>query len=370
RVGVGPDSPSTGGHPPTARLVGFIKALVPFGLGVALTFGPWLIKNWVETGNPVYPLLYDVFGGRDWDAVLDAKWKAAHSPPHHNPLNFFTDLRGVFVGSDWQSGLMLAGVPLGLFALGKDPRRWGLLIFAVYLYVAWWVLTHRIDRFWLPMMPILAVLAALGLSHERVPRVAARAVLGLNILYNFAFITTPLCGNNAFLADLPSLHKAILKFAPAIEAVNTLPDDAVPLLVGEAATLEANKPVLYNTVFDRSLFVADVFGTEGSTAGAGVPLSAEEIRVNFRSRGVTHVVVDWGEVVRYGTTYGFWEEVTPGLFDRLVAAGVFADERVTAVMPTAERDSARRALLESWLGPLRDGQPVARVVVYEVADPD
>lgn len=42
------------------------KTLLP-ALGIALLLvSPWLIRNVMWTGNPVYPLAYSVFGGEDW----------------------------------------------------------------------------------------------------------------------------------------------------------------------------------------------------------------------------------------------------------------------------------------------------------------
>src|SRR5690606_16894712 len=33
-----------------------LRTAAAFSLGVAVTFGPWALKNLIETGNPVYPL--------------------------------------------------------------------------------------------------------------------------------------------------------------------------------------------------------------------------------------------------------------------------------------------------------------------------
>ena len=38
-----------------------IMTLLAFTLGCVITFGPWLIKNAVHTGNPVYPLIGTIF---------------------------------------------------------------------------------------------------------------------------------------------------------------------------------------------------------------------------------------------------------------------------------------------------------------------
>ena len=82
---------------------------------------PWLAKNVVDTGNPVYPLAYRVFGGRHWDEAQDAKWSAAHGSAvqGRRPVSFdalaesVVDVAG---RSDWQSPLYVALAPLALLA--------------------------------------------------------------------------------------------------------------------------------------------------------------------------------------------------------------------------------------------------------------
>ena len=81
-----------------------------FTAGVLLTIGPWLLKNLAETGNPVYPLLYSVFGGRDWDAELNAKWKAGHSPDNHSPVDLAVKFVDVTLKSDWLSPLLFGWI--------------------------------------------------------------------------------------------------------------------------------------------------------------------------------------------------------------------------------------------------------------------
>ena len=55
--------------------------IVPaFVLGWAVVMTPWLAKNMIDTGNPVYPLGYRVFGGTHWDAAQEAKWWRVHGP--------------------------------------------------------------------------------------------------------------------------------------------------------------------------------------------------------------------------------------------------------------------------------------------------
>ncbi len=74
-------SSSQGVPSPSAK--GLLQLIVrhwPWALGVTLFIGPWLLKNLVETGNPIYPLGWTIFGGADWDAELNAKWRRAIKP--------------------------------------------------------------------------------------------------------------------------------------------------------------------------------------------------------------------------------------------------------------------------------------------------
>src|SRR5262249_27223978 len=57
------------------RQFGLLLAVV---LGAGIACGPWFAKNWVMTGNPVYPLLYRLFDGRNWTPEKNGKWEWGH----------------------------------------------------------------------------------------------------------------------------------------------------------------------------------------------------------------------------------------------------------------------------------------------------
>jgi hypothetical protein len=43
-----------------------VSAATAFALVVLVAAAPWYVRNTVETGNPLYPFGYGVFGGRHW----------------------------------------------------------------------------------------------------------------------------------------------------------------------------------------------------------------------------------------------------------------------------------------------------------------
>jgi len=51
-------------------------SLALFAITALLIASPWYLKNWTFTGNPVYPFLFDLFGGRFWDEFR-ANWYAS-----------------------------------------------------------------------------------------------------------------------------------------------------------------------------------------------------------------------------------------------------------------------------------------------------
>ena len=54
--------------------------VLAYAMGWAIVMTPWLAKNVVDTGNPVYPLGYRVFGARHWDDARERQWAHAHGP--------------------------------------------------------------------------------------------------------------------------------------------------------------------------------------------------------------------------------------------------------------------------------------------------
>ena len=316
---------------------GLISAVIPFGLlalvdalrrraprvvlayafGWAAIMAPWMARNVIDTGNPVYPLAYRVFGGAHWDAALDAKWNHAHGPKQiggQQLLDSFLDVAG---RSDWQSPLYTALAPLAL--LRRGSRRWvaWLWSYAVYLFFTWWLFTHRLDRFWLPLLPVLAVLAGIGADWVRhwCWGIVLAVLMSLAIITNFAYVSTALAGFNEWTGDLNVLRASVPEMLnrPLTRLEAELPAGAKVLLVGQAAVFHFQRPVIYNTVFNRDTLEALTRHRR-----------PDEIRKEFRRRGITHVYVDWYEIDRYRSpgNYGFTDYVTPALLGRLVAEGV------------------------------------------------
>ncbi|MCY2967502.1 MAG: hypothetical protein NT069_28370, partial [Planctomycetota bacterium] len=58
--------------------------------------------------------------------------------------------------------LLFSLAPLTLFFRESRPAALRLWLYVGWLFVSCWALTHRLDRFWVPMLPIVALLAGAG----------------------------------------------------------------------------------------------------------------------------------------------------------------------------------------------------------------
>ncbi len=101
-----------------------IAPVLAYLLGWSMVMAPWLARNVVDTGNPVYPLGYHVFGGRHWDEAREAQWSRRHGPKEATLDALGNSLVDVAGRSDWQSPLYLAFAPLALIRPGRAGWCW------------------------------------------------------------------------------------------------------------------------------------------------------------------------------------------------------------------------------------------------------
>jgi hypothetical protein len=294
-----------------------------FVVGWAAIMGPWLAKNVVDTKNPVYPLSGSVFGGRNWDSAREAQWHAAHGPKPITASQLWESIVDLAGRSDFQSPLYVLLAPLALFRPGSRRLALALWGYVLYLFVTWWLFTHRIDRFWLPLLPALAVLAGLGADWDRgrAWSVLLGFILSLSLSINLTDISTALAGLNEWTGDLVAMRRSVPAMwnPPMARLDRELPPEARPLMVGQAAVFHMNRRVLYNTVFNPE--------TIELLADDKPP---DEFRRALHGRGLTHVYVDWREIHRNRKPggYGFTDFVTRERFAGWVATGVLGNPRL------------------------------------------
>jgi 4-amino-4-deoxy-L-arabinose transferase-like glycosyltransferase len=309
-----------------------LRSVVIFGLGVLLFFGPWLVRNAVWTGNPVYPLAYSIFGGTNWSPEKAAKFAAGHRSTDFSLGSVARYVVEIPVLSDWQSGLVFALAPIPIAVCLFRRRQgveactavWMLSALVLWQFAAFYLFTHRLDRFWLPLLPYACVLAGAGWSAF--PHAwrswLVTPLCSVALLYNFAYSITPYCALNDRTADLFRAHREFSK-GRASKAVlladesGKIPFGARVLYVGFAGVYYSDHPYRYNSVFDDALL--EILVADPKSPNGIAPLA--ELRRRFRERGIDYVVVDWEWIRKYRSpgNYGYTEFITPKLFDELMA---------------------------------------------------
>lgn len=176
---------------------------------------PWLIRNYVLLGNPFWPFLYGILGGRVIPDGISGSFSLANLFSLQHIVRFFLELFGAPVGSLASasfvnlpfSGILVAvwlaaaavfflPVVLGVFAKGVRHRyliyAWAAAFLAVTLL---YIMSIGIvsARFILPAAPALGILWALGIDRVLGSRIGSKAAVAvLIIIFGCIFIFSAL----------------------------------------------------------------------------------------------------------------------------------------------------------------------------------
>ena len=156
------------------------RGLALYGLAGALIASPWLIRNVIWTGNPVFPLAMKAFGRAHFDAIQQQRFELAHSPqPEDRPLvaRFGRAGREILIG--WQFGYVIWPLAVAGLVLAKARRREMLLLGSLLLTVliVWIGFTHLLGRFFVLCIPIAAIAVALATPKQWRPIATVGSIL-------------------------------------------------------------------------------------------------------------------------------------------------------------------------------------------------
>ncbi|HID30525.1 MAG TPA: phospholipid carrier-dependent glycosyltransferase, partial [Desulfobacterales bacterium] len=243
---------------------------------------PWLIKNAVYTGNPVYPLLGKLFDGPEWDAEREAKFLKAHRAPPVGPLKAVrTCLRQVFRGKG-ASGLFIIFL-LPLF-WSRKPRSVLYLLGFICIFLFFWVyFTHHIERFLVPLIPCICLLAGEGYAacfkEKRCAVLASILVWILVGVHTFQAVLLQTAAGDLRLALSGDAEGYLKKqLGPAIAPILYLnelnresrgPGQFKVLFLGEARTFYcSDNYFVAATVFDKHWLDRAMDGAVGGGVGS------------------------------------------------------------------------------------------------------
>ena len=284
--------------------------LATFVLPAVLVAMPWYIKNWAFTGNPVYPFLFDLFGGQFWDAFR-ANWYAAAGtgigwrPDTLLALPWLLTL-GVRDMNFWDGRtgpLLLLFLPLVVWAgfsrRSERPAAIGsLLVYALAQFIFWtagviWTKSLWQSRLLLPSLVALTPVAGwvwVNLTRFDLRRFAlsrfVNIAIGLTLaltLVDIGLLTLKI-DPLPYLTGLESrdayLTRRLGAYYATMQRINqTLPAEAVIVFLWEPRSYDCQRDCRPDSILDTFPHLAHQYG------------SAQAIAQAWRQAGVTHVLI-------------------------------------------------------------------------------
>ncbi len=295
------------------------KSAAIFLLAAGLAVGPWYAKNALFTGNPVYPL---VFGGRTRTPERMEQWNRAHQVPRdaqgrrYSPAQLADSLALVGWRSRLTHPLLIPLAVLAGWVYRRQRSIRGLLALLLWVFAVWWLATHRVDRFLVPVVSWVSLLAGCGfVAFSRLAgRRIAIALLLASLAYGGMYSISPTTGlhDPRLLVSLAELRRdepdepgGPSRVSAAHRYLNDrLEPNQRVLLVGDAQPFDLEVPVLYNTCFDPCHFERLLRDRRG-----------DQRREALQAEGISHVFIHWGELARYRSpgNYGYSDFVTRDL---------------------------------------------------------
>lgn len=275
-------------------------------LTTALVASPWLIRNVAWTGNPVFPLVTDVFGKAHFTDDQVDRYRIAHRPPDAEA----SVGKRITIGWDrteLSPQFAYLVLPVGaVAAIALCRRREALFIglSVVAMTLVWLSATHVMPRFLTPIVPLLGVLIALAPvpTVATVSYAAAQCAIGLWLVFGWLSPRLELGRQGLFyLSDLTIIATDETRAAAASS-------DKVAL-IGDAQGFFYAIPsqrLIYRSVFDVSI------PPGGNVVDGWLGKSVEQLR-----REGCWVIINTSELNRLCGSYRHLPKPPPPPFDQV-----------------------------------------------------
>jgi hypothetical protein len=290
----------------TRRSGSAMHGLIIFCLLTLLFLLPWLIKNFILTGNPVYPNLYRIFDGRDWSPALARHvsiW--LQSMGMGKGLGDFLLLTWRMTVYGWHTYERFAGIitPFYFFPLIFIPFAWRRtrltlhLLLAVVIYMACWFWGSQQVRFFIPGLALMSIVAGSliarcfaqnGYFKSPLPIVLSYMVIaGVSLLIDPRDLN--FLGQNlgvAFGRDSKAQfleQTCSVDIQPMVDYINTnLSNDARILMLFENRGYYLERDYVADGTFEVSR-IAQMITTADSP---------EALYAQLKQKGITHVLIN------------------------------------------------------------------------------
>ncbi len=282
-----------------------IRAGLVYALIAVAVFSPWLVRNLIWTGSPLYPLIGALLGG----SGTGLHTGGAVSPVEKRYLLYGESLLDIIMiplrifweGVDGSiqrfdgvlNPLYLLFITLAFTKrLGRDYRYvWYLFIYSVVFFAMTFFTTDLVIRYILPVLPPLVIVAVVGLRASIQRAGLGRYIALAGILFFFVF-------SLFYLHDLYKRYAPLRYFAGNQSRVEylteKLPDYETTAYAN--ANIAKDSKVLFLFTGERAYYWEREFFYGGRLGENLIALmkrvsSAEELFLDMRGQGYTHLFI-------------------------------------------------------------------------------
>jgi hypothetical protein len=185
-----------------------LRIAATFAVVSGTVCAPWLIRNWIYTGDPVVPMLQKYLPHPSWDVqevanTLNDANNFSRIPA--TPANFLAlPWRLTMEGDRWQGTIGPVFLWLAPFVLlgVRRNRAWWWIGGILLAFTALWLKGPQWARYYIPAVPLIASLGAVGLCSARLPRWLRASALVASMLLT--------------LVNIPGLNQSWISGGPYV----------------------------------------------------------------------------------------------------------------------------------------------------------
>jgi hypothetical protein len=229
-----------------------LAGCVVFVAAAVVVLSPWLLRDFIWTGNPVFPLAMGLLGHAHFTPQQMQRFVQAHAPAaaqagwagHGRAL-----WREIF--GNWQFAFVV--IPAGLMAAlfcRKFAARF-LLILLLGQAIFWLGFTHLEGRFFCAAIPLAAAAVGLALPGRRIW--VGLSLAALAVAWGLTGLVVALNWELHRLGPDPTLDLRALFFLEGPPLAGHEPADKVALIGDARAFSHPAGNLLYRTVFDVNI---------------------------------------------------------------------------------------------------------------------
>ncbi len=295
-----------------------------FVFSAAVPIVPWLVKNWMAIGNPVFPFLYKWLGGADgWTAENAAGYFRQLTDYEMKSRLFFELARapwslatsatrfggGFDVLGDFGWPLILFSAPLAIFLSYRTASVRFLTLFSLIQFFIWFC-TKPVFRFLVPSLPVAILLSAIAInrltSDPRAPvRIISYSLIAPWLISNFFLYWFIVQGLQPFSVSLGyetrnEYLSRRLNFYPVFERLNLMDSQEKVFVLGEQRTFHLSVPFVASNLFSVSPL----------SSVSNRARTDEEILKFLDLNKISFLLINEGEIERLGgyRKFGFTNE--------------------------------------------------------------